>query len=145
MQVAEAKLGRIFVARLEDGELLPGAIERLARDKGVKAAVVMLLGCARDGKLVVGPRSGRKKQAVFIQPFLNGHEVLGLGTIFAGATGPELHLHIAAGRNRKALAGCGRPGFRVHLIIEAVIIEMKGLNARRARDAATGFHLLTLG
>lgn len=145
MQVAEAKLKRTFVVRLEEGERLPDAIEKLAADKKINSAVVLLLGGAKDGKLVVGPAKRRKQHAVLTQSFAGGHEILGIGTIFTGGHGPELHLHAAAGRGKSVLVGCGRTGLHVNFIIEAVIIELAGLNAGRALDAATGFHLLKLG
>lgn len=145
MQFTEATFGRIFVARLEEGERLPDAIEKLANDKKIRSAFVMLLGGAKDGKLVVGPGKNGKKQKILTQSFHSGHEILGIGTIFAGAHGPELHLHVAVGRGKNVLVGCGRTGMRVNFITEAVIIELMGLNAKRALDTVTGFHLLKLG
>ena len=56
MQVSEGRVGRVFVVRLEDGDRLPGVIEDLAKDKGIGAASVMLLGGVGSGKVVVGPR-----------------------------------------------------------------------------------------
>ena len=145
MQIAEAKFKRVFVARLEEGEKLPDVLEKLAVNKKIRSALVMLLGGARDGKLVVGPGKRKSKKKILTQSFHNGHELLGVGTIFAGDHGPELHLHAAIGRGKSALVGCGRTGLRVNLIVEAVIIELAGLNAKRALDPATGFHLLKLG
>jgi len=145
MQITEAKFGRIFVARLEEEERLPSVIEHLAGDKKIRSALVLLLGGAKDGKLVVGPSKRKKQHAVLTQSFTDGHEILGIGTIFMGDHGPELHLHTAAGRGKNVLVGCGRTGLRVNFIIEAVIIELTGLNARRALDPVTGFHLLKLG
>jgi predicted DNA-binding protein with PD1-like motif len=144
MQVTEARLKRILAVRLEEGERLPDAIEQLAGRKKIRSALVLLLGGARDGTLVVGPGPGRKKRAILTQSFGKGHEIMGIGTIFAGARGPELHLHAAVGRGNKTLVGCGRTGLKVNLIMEAVILEFTGLSARRALDPATGFHLLTL-
>ena len=145
MQITEAKLKRIFVVRLENGERLPDAIEKLAGDRKINSALVLLLGGAKDGKLVVGPSKRKKQRSVLTQSFTNGHEILGIGTIFTGDHGPELHLHAALGRGKKAIVGCGRTGLSVNFIIEAVIIELTGLNARRVLDPVTGFHLLQLG
>jgi len=145
MQITEAKLKRIFVARLEDGERLPDAIEKLAGDKKISSALVLLLGGAKEGQLVVGPGQGGKKQKILTESFRQGHEILGIGTIFVGNHGPELHLHTAVGRGKKVLVGCGRTGLRVNFIIEAVIMELAGLDASRALDPATGFYLLKLG
>ena len=144
MQITEARLKRILVVRLEEGERLPDSIEGLANSKKISSAVVLLLGGARDGMLVAGPDLRRKKHAVLTQSFGKGHEIMGIGTIFAGPKGPELHLHAAVGRGRKTLVGCGRTGVKVNLIVEAVIFELAGLKARRALDPATGFHLLKL-
>jgi len=145
MQISEAKFKRVFVARLEEGEKLPDVLEKLAVNKKIRSALVMLLGGARDGKLVVGPGKRKSKKKILTQSFHDGHELLGIGTIFAGEHGPELHLHTAIGRGKNALVGCGRTGLRVNLIVEAVIIELTGLNAKRALDPETGFHLLKLG
>ncbi len=145
MQVSEAKLGRIFVARLEEGERLPDVIETLAADRKINSALVLFLGGAKDGKLVVGPSVRKKQLAVLTQSFAQGHEIMGIGTIFISDRKPALHLHAALGRGKKALVGCGRTGLKVNFIIEAVIIELTGLNARRALDPVTGFHLLKLG
>ena len=144
MQITEAKIKRIFVVRLEEGEKLPDTIEALAKKKNIKSALVLLLGGARDGRLVVGPAKSRGRPKPMTQPFTDGHEVMGIGTIFASAHGPELHLHVALGRNRKAMVGCGRTGLRVNFIMEALILELAGLNAERVLDPATGFHLLAL-
>lgn len=144
MQITEAKLGRVFVVRLEEGEKLPDAIEKLAGAKKIRSALVLLLGGAKDGKLVVGPGKRGSRKKVLTQSFGDGHEIFGTGTIFAGVHGPELHLHVAVGRGKNALVGCGRTGLKVNLIIEAVIIELAGIDARRSFDPATGFHLLKL-
>jgi len=144
MQTAEARLKRIIVVRLEEGERLPDCIEILARRKKIRSALVLLLGGARDGTLVVGPCGRGKRRSVLTESFGKGREIMGIGTIFAGSSGPELHLHAAAGRGKGTLAGCGRTGLKVNIIIEAVIFELGGLSARRALDPATGFHLLDL-
>ena len=145
MQVTEAKFGRVFAARLEEGEQLPDVIEKLASDKHIRSALVLLLGGAKDGKLVVGPGKGGKKQKILTRSFRQGHEIMGIGTIFVGDKGPELHLHAAVGRGKNVLVGCGRTGLRVNFVMEAVIIELTGINAKRAFDPVTGFHLLKLG
>lgn len=133
------------MARLEEGERLPQAIEQLAGRKRIRSALVLLIGGAKDGKLVVGPSKRGNKHKILTQSFRQGQEILGIGTIFVGARGPELHLHTAVGRGKNVLVGCGRTGLRVSLVIEAVLVELTGLNAKRALDPTTGFHLLKLG
>lgn len=144
MQVAEGKINRVFTVRLEEGERLPDCIEDLARRRKIKSALVLLVGGARDGKLVVGPKKTTAKPSVMVQSFSEGHEILGVGTLFLGDEGPELHMHAAMGRKQKALVGCIRKGIRTYLIAEIVILELAGISAARIRNPVSGFHLLEL-
>ena len=56
MQAAEGKMGRIFIIRLEDGDLLPASIEHFATEKHIKNGLVLLIGDIGSGQVVVGPR-----------------------------------------------------------------------------------------
>ncbi len=144
MQIEQGTVGRVWMLRLEDGERLPDPIEAFARRRRIRAALVLLVGAARNGRLVTGPRRGTPP-SVWLQTFTAGHELLGIGTLFRGEAGPALHLHAALGRRGRTLTGCIREGIRTCLIAEAVILELKGLRAARRRDPRTGFHLLELG
>ena len=42
MQAAEGKIGRVFIIRLEDGDLLPAAIERFAAEKHINNGYVIV-------------------------------------------------------------------------------------------------------
>ncbi len=60
MKYSEAKQGRTFVIRLEDGDVIHEEIEKFAREKSIYAASLIIVGGADEGsKLVVGPREGR--------------------------------------------------------------------------------------
>jgi len=145
MKYSEASLGRVFVLRLEDSEVIHECIERFAEEKSVSAGIVFLLGGAgRDSKLVVGPDKDYGQVITPIEIFLNrAHEILGVGTLFRNEEGKVVsHVHISAGRKRKVKAGCIRRGVRVWLVVEAVIIEIVGSNARRIKNSETGFELL---
>lgn len=144
MQIAEGHVGRVFVIRLEDGEELPKAVETVARRKAIRSGLVLLVGGARDGTLVVGPRKATLAPVPMLQHFAGGHEILGIGTLFEGAKGPKLHMHAALGRGKAARAGCIRKSIRTYLIGEIVILELAGFRARRERDPKSGFHLLKL-
>ncbi len=142
MQIGEGTVGRVFVLRLEDGERLPDAVEAVARRRRIGAALVLLVGGARNGRLVTGPKRTVPVPDVWTRAFAAGHEMLGVGTLFRGETGPQLHLHAALGRRGRTLAGCIRLGIRAYLIAEIVILEIRGLRAARVRDPRSGFHLL---
>ena len=48
MRFSEARTGRVFVVRLEDGGRLPDAIEQPARDQGVSRGFLRVLGGAEN-------------------------------------------------------------------------------------------------
>lgn len=145
MKYSEAKLGRVFVLRLEDGDIVHEAIEKLAREKSIASAAVLILGGAdRGSRLIVGPENGRAKPVNPLYQYLdNVHEVAGVGTIFPDEEGnPLLHMHIACGRDKETVTGCGRAGVKVWQVMEVVLLEFTGSAARRLNEEATGFKLL---
>ena len=148
MQYGEGRLGRVFVLRLEEGERLNDTLEAFARDQGVQRAMVLYLGGAGDGsRMVVGPEDPGAGTIVPMLFSLSGaQEVLAVGTMFPNEAGtPVLHMHAAAGREGRAHVGCTRAGVDVWLVGEVVVLEIVGTEARRRKDAATGFQLLTVG
>jgi predicted DNA-binding protein with PD1-like motif len=145
MKYSEAKPGRIFVIRLEDGDIVHEAIESFAKEHAVKAATLVILGGADKGsRLVVGPEDGR---AVSVMPMSltleNVHEVAGVGTLFPDDEGnPVLHMHMACGRDDDTVTGCVRTGVKVWHIMEAVLFELVDSTGVRRLDKITGFKLL---
>ena len=144
MKVSEGRLGRVLVVRLEDGEDITRSIEQAAREHRVRSAVVWLLGAARDGELVVGPRKTEIPPERWAMGFDEGRELAGVGTIFPRDGQPSLHLHAATGRGDTTLTGCILPGTQTFLIVEAVIVEVLRTGAARKPDASGRFHLLDL-
>ena len=145
MKYSEAKQGRVFVIRLEDGDILHEEIEKFAAEKGIRAAALLAVGGADTGStLVVGPAEGRAKPIVPLEHVLdNVHEVAGVGTLFPDDTGrPVLHMHGAFGRERQTVTGCVRTGVKVWHVLEVVLLELTDTSAGRRPDGATGFKLL---
>jgi predicted DNA-binding protein with PD1-like motif len=65
MRYSQAKQGRIFILRLEDGDVVHEVLEKFAREHSVKAAALIIIGGADKGsKLVVGPQEGRSTPVV---------------------------------------------------------------------------------
>ncbi|MFW6238378.1 MAG: PPC domain-containing DNA-binding protein [Halanaerobiales bacterium] len=144
MKYSRAEQGRIFILRLEDGEVLHEEIEDFARRKSIRAASVMVIGGADKGsKLVVGPEYGEEENVSPMEHILTGvHEVTGTGTIFPDSEGrPTSHIHIAGGRGDSAVTGCIRRGVEVWKVMEVVIFELTGTEARRLPEDS-GFELL---
>lgn len=145
MKYSEAKFGRIYVIRLEDGDILHETIEAFAEKENIQAAALIILGGADTGsRLVVGPESGRASTITPMTLMLdNVHEVSGTGTLFPDKDGkPVLHMHMACGRADKSVTGCVRTGVKVWHVMEAVVFELVDSTAVRLPDSATGFELL---
>jgi predicted DNA-binding protein with PD1-like motif len=145
MKHAEAQLGRIFILRLEDGEIVHEVIEDFAQAHSIRAAAVIILGGADHGsKLVVGPEQDRIFPIQPMELILQGvHEAAGIGTLYPDESGkPSLHMHMACGREESAKTGCVRRGVKVWQILEAVLIELAGTQCFRKFDERIGFRLL---
>lgn len=146
MKYSQARQGRTFVIRLEDGDIVHEEIERLALKESVRAGFLLILGGADKGSsLVVGPKKSRGVSPATPMNHVvdDTHEVTGTGTIFPDDTGrPVLHMHMACGRETDTVTGCIRGGVKVWHVMEAVLVELLDTDASRVLDAATGFKLL---
>jgi len=145
MKYTSAAPGRIFIIRLEDGEILHESVEAFALEQGIRAAALIVLGGADEGsKLVVGPEKARATPVNPMEHLLAGtSEATGVGTIFPGPDGkPILHMHIACGREGSTVTGCVRRGVKVWHVMEIILWELTGTDAKRVMDTATGFELL---
>ncbi len=146
MKFSPARPGRVFILRLEHGDIIHECLERFAAAQGITHAALTLHGGADAGStLVAGPRDGQSPPP--IQPLTatlaDVHEVVGNGTIFPDGNGvPVLHVHLACGRGEHAVAGCIRTGVKVWHVLEVVLVELRDSTARRRHDPATGFALL---
>ncbi len=147
MRFAEAKLGRVFVLRLHDGDRLPEVVESFANEQKILRAVCFLLGGAKEGShIVVGPKDGHDLPPEPMVASLNGvHESTGFGTIFPDEGGkPKLHMHASFGRKENTITGCVRMGVDIWRIGEIVVLEMLCPEACRAVDKETGFEFLEI-
>ena len=145
MKYSEAKQGRIFVIRLEDGDIVHDEIERFAREKSIRAAGLIIVGGADHGsKFVVGPEEGRATPVVPMEHVLDEvHEIAGVGTLFPDDEGsPVLHMHMASGRKSSTITGCIREGVRVWHVMEVILFELADTTGIRTHDSETGFKLL---
>jgi predicted DNA-binding protein with PD1-like motif len=144
MKASEGKLGRVFVIRLEDGDVLPKCIEKFAEEKGISVGHVILVGGLGEGQIVVGPRYSHKMPPEpMLLPIDGAHEVAGVGVLAPGEDGkPVLHIHAALGRAGHTMTGCLRPGVTTWVVGEAILYEILGAKVARIKDKASGFALL---
>jgi uncharacterized protein len=145
MQYTKGTIGRIFLVKFENNDILIPELSVLANKEKIKAASLIFIGALRQGDLVTGPQ----KPVIPPQPnkltFKDGWEVMGLGTIFTKSRGPQIHLHASMGKKNKVLTGCVRGNSKVFLVIEALILELKGVKAAKDIDPRTGLNLLRIG
>ena len=146
MKATEGHIGRVFVLRLDDGDVVPDCIERFAAEKAISVGQVVLVGGIGGGQVVVGPEDSKEMPPrPVLLPVEGAHEVVGVGIIAPDKDGrPVLHIHASLGRSDKALTGCLRPGVTTWLVGEAVIYEILGAKAARLPDQKSGFDLMDL-
>jgi len=145
MKFSRARQGRIFIPRLEDGEIVHEMIERFAEEQSIRAAALIAVGGADAGsRLVVGPEEGRSTPISPMELLLdNAHEVAGTGTLFPDEEGhPLVHMHFALGRKNQTVTGCIRKGVKVWHILEVIVFELLDTSAHREADPVLGFKLL---
>ena len=89
MKYSQAKQGRVFVIRLEDGDLIREEIESFAEEKSISCAALTIHGAVDgDNTLVVGPKEGRAEVIRPMKYTLNDpHEITGTGTLFPDENG----------------------------------------------------------
>lgn len=146
MKAREGRIGRVFVMRLEDGDVIPDCIEKFAFEHKISVGHVILIGGIGSGEIVEGPRrSDEMPPDPILLPVDGAHEVAGVGLLAPDEKDkPVLHIHASLGRAGKSMTGCLRPGVATWLVAEVVIYEILGTDAVRKKDEDSGFVLLDL-
>jgi len=144
MKACQGQMGRVFIIRLEDGDVVPGCIERFAEENGVSVGQVILVGGIGGGEVVVGPqRSDEMPPQPMLLPIDGVHEVLAVGVLAPDEDGkPILHIHAALGRSGQTMSGCLQSGVTTWLVGEVILYEILGVNVARVRDEASDLNLL---
>jgi len=144
MKACEGRIGRVFVIRLEDGDVVPECIERFAEENGVSVGQAVLVGGIGGGDVVVGPRHSEEMPPEPMHlPIDGAHEVVGVGVLAPSEDGKSaLHIHAALGRAGKTMSGCLRHGVTTWLVGEVILYEILGADVVRIRDKQSGFALL---
>ncbi|MGD0283005.1 MAG: PPC domain-containing DNA-binding protein [Dissulfurispiraceae bacterium] len=136
--------GRVVVARFEDGDhILPGIAE-IAKKENIRAGVFYLVGGMKRGRFVVGPETEKMPPVPVWRELNESHEIVGVGTIFWQGDEPKLHFHGAYSKHDSVKAGCMREKTETFLVLEAIVMEIKGVNAVRELDPLSGMVLLKL-
>ncbi len=144
MKYSQGSYGRVFLIKFDDKDNLLESLKNIARKEQVRAGTIMLLGGMRTAGIVTGPKEAVVPPEPMWLQVNDGREVLGIGTLFWKDDDPVIHLHGAMGREQETFTGCIRKDSSVYLIVEAVITEIKGIDARRVLDEKSGVVMLEL-
>jgi uncharacterized protein len=144
MKYQRGEIGRIFVVRFEDGDDVLGGLVELARKENVRAGSFQLVGGMKRGRFVVGPEREEMPPVPVWRELEESHEIVGFGTIFLEGDVPKIHLHGAYGKGDSVRVGCLRETSEAFLVLEAVVMEIKGVSAVRELDPVSGMVLLKL-
>ncbi|MBF0606636.1 MAG: PPC domain-containing DNA-binding protein [Candidatus Magnetobacterium sp. LHC-1] len=134
--------GRVFVCRLADGEDLLNALIQLATDEGLNAAIFHVVGGMKGGSIVVGPETEEMPPKPVYRKLNESHEVTGMGTIFLREGVPAIHFHGAFGKKDNVRVGCLRDFSETFLVLEVIVTELVGIDAKRQLDEPSGMYLL---
>jgi len=144
MEYTKGHIGRVFLLKFEDDDILLDKLSAFSKKEKIKAATMVFIGALKKGDLVTGP----KKPVIPPVPnkvvFKDGWEVMGIGTIFTNKSGPQIHIHGSMGKKHNVLTGCVRGKSKVFLVIEAVVFELSGMKATKSIDPDTGLNLLRI-
>ncbi len=141
MQYSEGQVGRVFTVRIDDGEDFIREIKRFVAAMNIQNGTIQFLGAVRSATLVTGPKEPVIPPSPRAEEIFGGWELLGFATIYPGEDGPSIHLHAAAGKGIRSLAGCLREKAEVYLVVEAIVTEFVGISAKRILDPKTGVNL----
>ncbi|MHB8840662.1 MAG: PPC domain-containing DNA-binding protein [Candidatus Aquicultor sp.] len=144
MEYQVGKIGRVVIARFEDGDEVLGNVLGIAKTENIRAGIVYLVGGMQKGRIVVGPETDDLPPVPIWREIDESNEILGIGTIFWQGDEPKIHLHGAFGKRDTVKVGCLRENSEAFLVLEAVIMEVAGVNAVREFDPAIGLSLLKI-
>lgn len=145
MKYQIGEVGRVAVARFEHGDDILSGLSDIARIEEIKAAVFYLVGGVTESKIVVGPERDDPPPVPVWRELGESHEAVGVGTIFWSGEEPRIHFHGTYGKWDSVKMGCLRGEAKTFLVMEAVIMEIKGVTASRELDPLSQMVLLKLG
>lgn len=144
MKYRVGRTGRVVVARLEDKDDIIESVVSIAKKERIESAVLYLVGGIKQGRVVVGPEQETMPPVPVWKEIGESHEVVGVGTIFRQDNEPRIHFHGAFGKKEMVKVGCLRGASETFLVLEVIILEIEGIDAKREFDPSTGLTLLKL-
>lgn len=142
MEYIQADYGRIFIARIEDGEDMLEQLKLIITKENIKTGFIHLIGASSAAKAVLGPEKHSYPPLPFWWEFDDAREILGLGIFAWENNEPKIHLHAGIGHHSGSNIGCIREKSKVYITIEAIIQEVIAPDAKRKIDSRYNASLL---
>jgi uncharacterized protein len=144
MKYQAGEFGRVIVIRFEDGDAVLDNILDIARNENIRAGVFYLVGGMKNATIVVGPEKEELPPVPVWREIKESHETMGVGTIFWQGDEPKIHFHGSFGKKDTVKVGCLRETAETFIVLEGIIMEIKGVNAVRSLDPKSNMVLLDL-
>lgn len=144
MEYQVGRQGRVVIAKFDDNDDVLDGIHDIVKSENIRSGVFFLIGGMKEGRFVVGPEKETLPPVPMWREMNESHEIFGTGTVFWDDKTPKIHFHGAYAKGDDVKGGCLREHSRAFLIIEAVIIEIEGVDATRKMDRNIGVPLLHL-
>lgn len=144
MKYEVGRTGRVFVAKFEDGENPLKEITEFAKKEEVRSAIFWLIGGLKGGRFVVGPEDDGLPPKPLWREISGNNEIVATGTIFWYGDEPKVHMHGVYGREDIVKMGCLREESKVFLVLEAIIMELIDIKAKRELDEKSKMVLLKI-
>lgn len=145
MKYQSGEIGKVILAHFEDGDEIISNLITIVRKERIRGCIFYLLGGLTEGRIVVGPTNDdvRPPEPTW-REIVDGHETLAIGTVFWHGDEPRVHIHGTYGKFDSVKTGCLRDKAKTFLVLEVVILELKGINAVREIDPDIQMALLKL-
>jgi len=145
MEYKTGTLGRVILARFDQGDDLLEGLNELVRKEDLRACWFQILGGLRQAGVVTGPKEPIMPPEPVWAEVDGAREVVGGGSVFWEGDTPRIHLHAAMGHHGETMTACIRRNTRVYLILEVILFELQGMDVTRPYFSEGGFNRLTFG
>lgn len=145
MEYKTGTIGRVIMARFDQGDDLLEGLQELFRKENLRACWFQILGGLRQAGVVTGPKEPTMPPEPVWAEVDGARDVVGSGSVFWEGDSPRIHLHAAMGHHGETMTACVRRNTKVYLILEVIIFELKGMDITRPYFAEGGFNRLTFG
>jgi len=144
MEYCTGKTGRIIVIRFDNNDDVLQGLLHVAKKESIQAGYFTMLGGLLAAEVVTGPVEATMPPVPVWAQVDGPREVVGVGSIFLDENDePRIHLHAALGHHGQTTTACIRKGAKTYLILEAYLVEIIDIKAKRPWFADGQFYRLS--